>query len=148
LFFRGWIFDELAKDYAISGAIWGNALLYSSFHFLKPLSEIIRTFPQFPALVLLGLIFSWAKHLNRGRLGMGIGLHGGLVWGYYVIQVGQLITYTNIVPQWLTGVDRNPLAGVMGILFLGILAKVLNQKIRNKKARFALIEKKEQDFRN
>lgn len=121
LFFRGWILDELKKDYSPTAAIWGNTLLYASLHFLKPLTEIIRTFPQFPALILLGLTFSWAKQSNRGRLGMSIGLHGGLVWGYYVIQVGQLITYTNTVSPLITGVDKNPLAGVMGLLFLSIL---------------------------
>lgn len=128
LFFRGWILDELEKDYSRATAIWGNALLYSSLHFLKPLNEVIRTFPQFPALVLLGLTFSWAKYLNRGRLGMSIGLHGGLVWGYYVIQVGQLITYTNTVSPLITGVDRNPLAGVMGLFFLSLLGFFVRRK--------------------
>lgn len=132
LFFRGWILDELEKDYPIKWAILGNALFFSSFHFLKPLAEIIRTLPQFPALVLLGLILCWVKHLNRGRLGMSIGLHGGLVWGYYVIQVGQSIAYTDTISPWFTGVDRNPLAGIMGILFLGILAFWIRRKQRLK----------------
>ncbi|WP_245927695.1 CPBP family intramembrane glutamic endopeptidase [Aphanothece hegewaldii] len=128
LFFRGWILDELEKDYNLTTAIWETALLYSSFHFLKPIAEIIRTFPQFPALVLLGLTLGITKHLNRGRLGMSIGIHGGLVWGYYVIQVGQLITYTNTVSPLITGVDRNPLAGVMGLFFLSILYFVVRRK--------------------
>lgn len=128
LFFRGWIFDELQKDYSLNATIWGSTLIFASLHFLKPVSEIIRTFPQFPALVLLGLIVSWAKVRHRGRLGMSIGLHGGLVWGYYVIQVGQLITYTDTVSPLITGVDRNPLAGVMGLLFLSLLGLIIRQK--------------------
>ncbi|MFM7906623.1 MAG: LPXTG cell wall anchor domain-containing protein, partial [Microcystis sp.] len=38
------------------------------------------------------------------------------------LNVGQLIKYTGTVPDWLTGIDKNPLAGVMGLLFLTILA--------------------------
>jgi uncharacterized protein len=128
LFFRGWILDELGKDYPPRPAIWGTALIFSSFHFLKPLAEVIRTFPQFPALILLGLILGRARQLNRGRLGMSIGLHAGLVWGYYILQVGQLITYTYKVPPWLTGIDRNPLAGGMGIFFLIILGLSIGRK--------------------
>jgi hypothetical protein len=45
-----------------------------------------------------------------------------LVWGYYIINVGNLITYTKKVPEWITGIDRNPLAGVTGILLLSAIA--------------------------
>jgi hypothetical protein len=50
-----------------------------------------------------------------------MGLHGGLVWGYYILNVGELVKYSDTVPTWITGIDRNPLAGVMGILFLILL---------------------------
>jgi hypothetical protein len=36
--------------------------------------------------------------------------------------VGNLITYTKKVPEWITGIDRNPLAGVTGILLLSAIA--------------------------
>ena len=47
-------------------------------------------------------------------MGLPIGLHGGLVWGNYIIEVGKLIKYSGAAPQWVTGVNNNPLAGVMG----------------------------------
>jgi uncharacterized protein len=122
LLFRGWLLRELEKDYSLNMALVISAVIYSLAHFIKPLGEVIRTFPQFPALVLLGLILGWAKRGCSGRLGKSIGLHGGLVWGYYTLNVGQLIKYTDTVPDWLTGIDKNPLAGVMGLVFLGILA--------------------------
>jgi hypothetical protein len=50
-----------------------------------------------------------------------MGLHGGLVWGYYILNVGELVKYSDIVPTWITGIDHNPLAGIMGIFFLSIL---------------------------
>ncbi|MDB9338063.1 MULTISPECIES: CPBP family intramembrane glutamic endopeptidase [Cyanophyceae] len=122
LLFRGWLLDELQRDYSRSVALWINAVAFAVLHFIKPLEAIIHTLPQFPALVLLGLTQVWAKRWRRGRLGLPIGLHGGLVWGYYIINVGQLIEYSGQVPDWITGVNQNPLQGVMGVVFMGILA--------------------------
>lgn len=122
LLFRGWLLDELQRDYHPPVVVWVNAILYALLHFIKPLTEIIRTFPQFPALLLLGSILVWSKRSRKGRLGISIGLHAGLVWGYYIINVGQLIRYSGKVPEWITGIDKNPLSGVMGLLFLGVLA--------------------------
>jgi hypothetical protein len=62
------------------------------------------------------------KQWRRGRLGLPIGLHSGLVCGYYIINVGNLINYTGRVPDWVTGVNKNPLEGIIGILFMGGLA--------------------------
>ncbi|MFB2839459.1 CPBP family intramembrane glutamic endopeptidase [Floridanema evergladense] len=122
LVFRGWLLDELERDYSPQISLWVSSWLYALLHFIKPLPEIIRTFPQFPALVLLGLTFVWAKRGSRGRLGLAIGLHAGLVWGYYIINVGQLVRYSDRVPPWITGIDGNPLSGLMGLAFLLAIA--------------------------
>ncbi|WP_414549894.1 lysostaphin resistance A-like protein [Anabaena sp. CCY 0017] len=122
LLFRGWLLDELERDYSLGVALWINAVAFAVLHFIKPLEAIIHTLPQFPALVLLGLTQVWGKRWRRGRLGLPIGLHGGLVWGYYIINVGGLIEYSGQVPDWITGVNQNPLQGVMGVVFMGILA--------------------------
>jgi hypothetical protein len=122
LLFRGWLLNELKRDYRFAVATGVNALIFASLHFIKPWQEIIRTFPQFPGLILLGIVLVWAREARQGRLGLAIGLHGGLVWGYYIIDVGDLFIPTAVVPPWLTGVDGNPLAGLMGLLFLSGLA--------------------------
>jgi membrane protease YdiL (CAAX protease family) len=122
LSFRGWLLDELERDYGFSLATWIDCILFAVTHFIKPLESIIHTLPQFPALVLLGLTQVWGKGLCRGRLGLPIGLHGGLVAGYYIINVGKLTKYSGVVPDWLTGVNNNPLQGIMGVLFMGGLA--------------------------
>lgn len=137
LFFRGWLLDELQRDYHPQFALWANAAIFALVHGIKP---------QCLALLLLGVTLvltkrsrgdedvlhpSWASArqrnlpaevFRRGRLGLPIGLHAGLVWGYYIVNVGKLINYAPQAPEWLTGFDRNPLAGVMGILFLSTLA--------------------------
>ncbi|WP_225913962.1 CPBP family intramembrane glutamic endopeptidase [Leptolyngbya ohadii] len=137
LVFRGWIYDELRRDYSPKTVLWGNVLTFACLHFIKSPAEIVRTFPQFPGLVLLGLALVWAKrstavpHLTadprcpQGRLGLSIGLHAGLVWGYYIVNVGNLIRYADRIPQLLTGIDRNPLAGIIGLLFLCGLARLM-----------------------
>jgi uncharacterized protein len=140
LVFRGWVLNELERDYSPSMALWSSSLLFACLHFIKPLGEIIRTFPQFPGLVLLGLTLVWAKRStgtgssslpHRGRLGLPIGLHAGLVWGYYIVHVGALVTYSQRVPVWVTGIDQNPLAGVAGLGLLAGLAGWMGWRSRS-----------------
>ncbi|MBD2020913.1 CPBP family intramembrane metalloprotease [Leptolyngbya sp. FACHB-36] len=127
LLFRGWLLDELQRDYVPTVALVVNATIFAAVHGFKV---------QFPALILLGATLVWAKRIHgerwfggwRERLALPMGLHAGLVWGYYVVNVGQLIEYTDRVPNWITGVDRNPLAGAIGILFLLGLAVGIRQR--------------------
>ena len=126
LLFRGWLLDELQRDYGKQVCIWVTAIAYAVAHFLKPLTEIVRTAVTFPALVLLGIALVLAKYKHGDRLGICIGIHAGLVWAYYIVNVGKLIEYTNKVPVWITGIDGNPIAGVMGLLFLsGLILGIL-----------------------
>ncbi len=121
LLFRGWLCDELRRDYPTRIAIGANALLFAVLHFIKPINEIIRTLVTFPALVILGIALVKAKLRCKNRLGISIGIHAGLVWGYYIVNVGQLVIYSDRVPAWITGIDRNPIAGITGLIFLTIL---------------------------
>ncbi|MEA5503592.1 type II CAAX endopeptidase family protein [Halotia wernerae UHCC 0503] len=130
LLFRGWLLDELQRDYSPRVALWTDAVVFAVLHFIKPLEVIIQILPQFPALVLLGLTQVWGKRWRRGRLGLPIGLHGGLVWGYYIINVGKLVKYSGQVPDWITGVNQNPLQGVMGVLLMSVLALWIRGRIR------------------
>lgn len=122
LLFRGWLLNELDRDYSPTVSVWASSVTFAVLHFIKPLDEVIRTFPQFPGLVLLGLILVWARRSHQGQLGLAIGLHGGLVWGYYLIQVGQLIVIHPTAPELWVGIDQNPLAGGLGLLSLGAIA--------------------------
>lgn len=118
LLFRGWLLDELQRDYGRKASIYLSAGIFAIAHFFKPIEEIVRTAVTFPALLLLGIALVRAKYKHGDRLGIAIGIHAGLVWGYYIVNVGQIIEYTNKVPAWVTGIDGNPIAGVMGLIFL------------------------------
>lgn len=113
LLFRGWLLNELDRGYSGSVSLYASSIIFALVHGIRP---------QLPALLILGLILVWAKRATGGRLGWSIGFHAGLVWGYYLVNVGQLVTISNRVPAWVTGIDRNPLAGIMGILALSAIA--------------------------
>ncbi|ERN40476.1 CAAX amino terminal protease family [Rubidibacter lacunae KORDI 51-2] len=120
LLFRGWLLDELERDYQPPLALALDAGLFAIAHFLKPWAEIVRTLPQFPGLILLGMLLVYAKRRSGGHLGLAIGLHAGLVWGYYLVAVGELAGAPRAAP-WLVGIDNNPLASALGWLGLSSL---------------------------
>ena len=135
LVFRGWLLDELQRDYNYQISLRANSLVFALSHFIKPVAAMLRTWPQFPGLLLLGLILVWGKRNCQNRLGLSIGLHGGLVWGYYIINIGELVRYSGSVPDWVTGINGNPLAGAIGLLFLSVLALGMRKMSERSKGR-------------
>jgi uncharacterized protein len=128
LLFRGWLLTELQRDYGFSWGAWYGSLVYAFLHFnfVKPLDVILASAPQFPGLVLLGLNLATARQVGKGKLGLAIAIHGGMVAIYYVISTTKLLQPSGVVPEWITGVGTNPLAGALGIgiLGLGILGNI------------------------
>lgn len=131
LLFRGWLLDELQRDYSPRAALWADATIFASLHYIKPPEFLLAHLPEFPGLLLLGLTLVRAKRFGRGRLGLPMGFHAGLVWGYYIVNTGQLLEYSGTVSDWITGIHGNPLAGVMGMLWLAIVATAIGQASKN-----------------
>lgn len=129
LVFRGWLLDELRRDYNDRISARSNTLIFALSHFIKPVEIMLLTWPQFPGLLLLGSILIWGKRICQNRLGLSVGLHAGLVWGYYIINIGQLVRYSGSLPDWVTGVNGNPLAGAIGLLFLSVLAAGMRKRL-------------------
>jgi uncharacterized protein len=128
LFYRGWLLDELQRGGKAQRAVWVSSLIYSGVHFLKPWPEFVASLPGFPGLLMLGLVLVWSKQATQGRLGLSIGLHAGLVWGYYILKVGQCVQIDPQVPDWLTGINGNPLASLSGLFVLGIIAIAIRRQ--------------------
>ncbi len=125
LFFRGWMLDELERDYSPPTSLIANSGLFAALHFIKPIPAMLASLPQFPGLFLLGTIVIIAKRQHQNLLGMSIGLHAGMVWAYYIINVGNMVKYSGRVSDWVTGINGNPLSGLLGLIFLGILVVVM-----------------------
>lgn len=131
LLFRGWLLYELEQDYSPQVSLWLNAGLFALAHYVRPISVILETWPQFLGLLLLGIALVWARRIPllheksnnpRTNLSIAAGLHSGLVWAYYQVDVADLFTPTNAVPEWVTGIGGNPLSGMLGITLLGAIA--------------------------
>jgi hypothetical protein len=126
LLFRGWLLRELEQGWSAFAALVMTSLIFAVAHFIKPLEVILATLPQFLGLLLLGFVLGWARRItvvdSNGQvttsLGFPIGLHSGLVWGYYILNVGEILRPTSTVPEWVTGLDGNPLAGLLGLVLL------------------------------
>lgn len=131
LIFRGWLLFELEQNYAAPLALGLNAGIFAIAHFIRPLSEILASWPQFAGLFLLGCALVWARrvpiHSAHGpkpitSLAPPAGLHAGLVFAYYQVDVNDLVSPTNQVPAWVTGIGGNPLSGLLGLGLLGAIA--------------------------
>ncbi|MEM9808507.1 MAG: type II CAAX endopeptidase family protein [Cyanobacteria bacterium P01_D01_bin.56] len=135
--FRGWLLAELKTNLSRYSAIFWSGLIFAVAHFIKPIPEIVSTSPQFFGLLLLGLILGTGRYISRHQsrfvsLGLPIGLHAGLVWGYYIVDVADLITPSSTVPAWVTGIHGNPLSGALGVAILSVLAGFSWLKLRSK----------------
>jgi membrane protease YdiL (CAAX protease family) len=113
LFFRGWLLDELERSLSPRTSLLLSALLFALAH---------GTRPQGLALFLLGCALVWAKRLSRGNLLLPMGIHAGLIWGYYQIKVGQLFEPNPLSSAWLTGWGNNPLQSLPGLILMAALA--------------------------
>ncbi|MEM9265089.1 MAG: CPBP family intramembrane glutamic endopeptidase [Cyanobacteria bacterium P01_F01_bin.13] len=135
LLFRGWLLTELQTSLSQTSAIIWSSVIFSLTHFIKPLSEVLKTSPQFFGLLLLGLILAGGRYISRcepsfASLGLPIGLHGGLVWGYYIVDVGDLVLPSGHAPEWVTGIHGNPLSGALGVAILGFLTGLVWLRLR------------------
>ncbi|MBD2149866.1 CPBP family intramembrane metalloprotease [Pseudanabaena sp. FACHB-1277] len=127
ILFRGWLLSELDRDYAPRQALISASLVFAVLHFIKPLAVILATWSQFAGLVTMAIVLVLARRRCGNRLGMAIGLHGGLIWGYYIVNTTHWFKPTGTVPEWVTGISGNPIAGVVGIAFLWAIAYALKK---------------------
>jgi len=113
LVFRGFLFTQLQQNYPI----WLAAIISSSvFAVLHLVWEQKETLPQLPGLWLMGMVLVLARLADGNSLGIAWGLHAGWVWAIATIDTAGLITYTDQVPTWVTGINKKPLAGLTGII--------------------------------
>jgi len=111
-------------------ALWLQAALFSLVHtrFNLPPLQLLGLLA---GLLLLGLALGWQRRADGGVLWGAIGLQGGLVGGWFALQVGLIDILPN-TPAWLAGpggASANRIGGVLGWLGLGGLLWVRRRKL-------------------
>ena len=115
LIFRGFFFVELKQDYLI----WQTAIISSAiFALLHLVWEAKETIYSLPGLWLMGIILILARMVNNDSLALAWGLHTGWIWILSTLGEANLISYTGKASIWLTGTEKQPLAGLAGIVCL------------------------------
>jgi len=120
LLFRGWLMGELTLLLGRQRALWLQAAVFSLVHsrFNLPPLQLLGLLG---GLLLLGLALGLQRRADGGLLWGAIGLHGGLVGGWFALQAGLLVVPPT-APAWLagpSGTSPNPIGGVLGWLGLG-----------------------------
>lgn len=121
LLFRGWLLGELNLLIGKQRALWLQAVLFSLVHtrFNLPPLQLLGLLI---GLLLLGLALGLQRRADGGLLWGAIGLHGGLVAGWFLLHQG-LATISPTAPTWLMG-PNNPIGGLVGWLGLVLLLLV------------------------
>jgi membrane protease YdiL (CAAX protease family) len=112
LVFRGFLLTQLEQNYSIWLAAITSSLIFAVLHLVWEQKE---TIPQLPGLWLMGMVLVLARFADGNNLGIAWGLHAGWVWAIATIDTAGLITYTDKVSEWVTGINKKPLAGLTGI---------------------------------
>ena len=136
LIFRGWLLEELNKQFGLKKAILGQAFIFSIVHigfdlpFLQMLSILTGLF-------FLGILLSLIRLKDKNSLWGCIGFHGGLVGLWFVTNNG-LLEISKNSPKWLVGpgtINTNPLGGIFGISLMAIFC-FLNFRLLEKNQGF------------
>jgi hypothetical protein len=133
LIFRGWLFEELRNQFGFKKALVSQAFLFSFVHigFDMPFMQMISILF---GLFLLGILLSLIRLNDDNSLWGCIGMHGGLVGLWFVVNNG-LIDISNDAPIWLVGpgnINSNPLGGFYGINILFFLISIIFVNVRKK----------------
>ena len=132
LIFRSWLWTELQEMIGSRRAAWAQAGIFSLVHTrfnlgLGAMGGLLI------GLFLLGMVLARQRQSDLGSLWGCIGLHGGLVAGWFLLQNGLLQLSPN-APPWLVGPgghSPNPLGGLIGILSLLILLLIQRTAVAN-----------------
>jgi hypothetical protein len=125
LLFRGWLWGELELQLTPARALLSQALVFALVHPWYRLSGIGAP-ALLGGLILLGVALALQRRADAGLLWGAVGLHGGLVGGWFALKAG-LLEMAPDAPAWLIGpggAAANPIGGLAGWLGLALLILV------------------------
>ena len=121
LVFRGYVFYTLSTDNTVIIAAIASSLVFALLHLIW---EREQTLPQIPGLWLMGMVLVGARIIADDSIYLAVGLHAGWICSLTCIDSAELITY-NYQNHWITGINRQPLAGIAGIVCLAVTGLVM-----------------------
>ncbi len=122
LVFRGWLWGEINYLIGSRWSIFIQAAIFSLSHIRFKLG-FFELMALLTGLFLLGILLSLRRILDKGSLVGAIGLHGGLVGSWFLIN-SDLIHISLHAPAWITGPggeNPNPIGGIVAISALCII---------------------------
>ena len=123
LIFRGWLWGEINLLIGFKFSVILQAAIFSISHIRFSLG-FIEWMTLLLGLFLLGLLLSLRRILDYGSLYGSIGLHGGLVGGWFFINTN-LLDISPKASSWIIGPgaqSANPIGSIFAIVLIsGIL---------------------------
>ena len=119
LIFRGWLWTELNRIIGSRGGAIAQAVIFSLVHTRFNLG-LAGMGGLLVGLFMLGIILARQRQADQGSLWGCIGLHGGLVAGWFLL-LNDWLLLSPQTPSWLVGPGGNtpnPLGGVIGLTCL------------------------------
>ena len=137
IIFRGWLLEDLKLQFGIKVALISQSIVFSLVHigFKIPFWNTLGTLI---GLFTLGILCSIIRFKDEGSLWGAIGLHGGLVGIWFVLN-NDFINISKEAPGWLVGYgtpNTNPIGGLYGISILLISCIFYFLKFKNQIFKF------------
>tara|TARA_Y100001968_G_scaffold320148_1_gene352712 strand:- start:41 stop:892 length:852 start_codon:yes stop_codon:yes gene_type:complete len=117
--FRGWLMEEMVLLFGLRRGIILQSTIFSLAHYRSDI-DFLALIPFFTGLFLLGIVLTLRRTIDRGSLWGCIGLHGGLVGIWYLLDEG-MGAFSIDTPYYLLGPSKNmvnPIGSVTGITVL------------------------------
>ena len=119
IIFRGWLMEEMVLLFGLRKGIIFQSAIFSISHYRSDI-DLLSLIPFFTGLFLFGLVLTLRRTIDEGSLWGCIGLHGGLVGIWYLVD-SEMISFSSDIPYYLLGPSKdmiNPIGSVMGITIL------------------------------
>ena len=119
IIFRGWLMEEMVLLYGFRRGMIFQSIIFSLAHYRSDIG-LLALIPFLSGLFLFGIVLTLRRTIDRGSLWGCIGLHGGLVSIWYLIDSG-MVSFSIDTPYFLIGPSKNmvnPIGSVIGIIIL------------------------------